>query len=84
MSAARQVNKIFVSNLPWTINSGELMKYFSDYGYVSLARVIFDKDTGLSKGFGYVSFGTSGGLEAALKQERHVIEGHHVIIQPAE
>lgn len=82
MSVARNLKKLYIGNLPWTINSKELIQYFSEYGHVSFARVIFDKDTGLSKGFGYVSFNDPNALEAVFKQEHHVIEGNRVVIQP--
>lgn len=82
--AVRRLNKIFVSNLPWTVNTSELRKYFAEYGQVNLVRVLFDKETGLSRGFGYVSFTTSESVEAVLKRPYHIIEGHHVVIQPTE
>lgn len=82
MSVARNLKKLYIGNLPWTINSKELMQYFSEYGRVSFARVIFDKDTGLSKGFGYISFSDPTAMEAVFRHEHHVIEGNRVIIQP--
>ena len=82
--AARQANKVFVSNIPWTINSSELRKYFSEYGKVSLARVMFDKENGFSRGFGYVSFESPEGLDSVLKRPHHVIEGSYVVIQPTQ
>lgn len=84
MSALRKLNKIFVSNLPWTVNTTELRKYFAEYGQVSLVRVMFDKETGLSRGFGYVSFSSPESVESVLKRPYHIIEGHQVIIQPTE
>ena len=85
MSAAvRQLNKIFVTNLPWTVNTGELRKYFVEYGQVSLVRVVFDMETGLSKGYGYVAFNSPESVESVLKRPYHIIEGHHVIIQPTD
>jgi len=84
MSTVRKLNKIFVTNLPWTVNTSELRKYFAEYGKVSLVRVMFDKETGLSRGFGYVSFVSPDSVESVLKRPYHIIEGHHVIIQPTE
>ena len=84
MSAARKLNKIFVTNLPWTVNTSELRKHFAEFGKVSLVRVMFDKGTGLSRGFGYVSFSSPDSVEQVLKRPYHIIEGHHVVIQPTE
>lgn len=84
MSASRQIRKIFVSNLPWTVNTSELRKYFAEYGKVDLVRVIFDRETGLSKGYGYVSFNSPESVDSVLKRPYHIIEGHHVVIQPTE
>ncbi len=48
--------KLFVGNLPWSINWQALKDIFGEYGEVVFARVIRDRDTGRSKGFGFVEF----------------------------
>ena len=48
--------KLFVGNLPWSVNWQALKDIFSEYGEVVFARVIRDRDTGRSKGFGFVEF----------------------------
>ena len=46
--------KLFVGNLPWSVGDAELEELFREYGEVESARVITDRDTGRSRGFGFV------------------------------
>ena len=57
-------NKIFVGSLPWSINNDSLKELFAQYGEVTEAVVIMDRETQKSKGFGFVTFSTP---EAAQK-----------------
>ncbi len=45
---------IYVGNLPYSVTDNELQDLFAQYGQVSSARVIMDRDTGRAKGFGFV------------------------------
>ena len=47
-------NKLYVGNLTYRLNSSDLEQLFSQYGSVQSAEVISDRDTGRSKGFGFV------------------------------
>ncbi|HEU5098347.1 MAG TPA: RNA-binding protein [Roseiflexaceae bacterium] len=46
--------KLFVGKLPWSVGDAELEEVFSGFGQVQSARVITDRDTGRSRGFGFV------------------------------
>lgn len=46
--------KLFVGNLPWSVGDAELGEIFAAHGEVQSARVITDRDTGRSRGFGFV------------------------------
>jgi RNA recognition motif-containing protein len=48
------VKKIYVGNLPWTTTETELQEHFSTYGTVHSAAVITDRETGRSRGFGFI------------------------------
>jgi RNA recognition motif-containing protein len=48
--------KIYVGNLPWSVDHGKLKELFSSYGEIEEATVISDKYSGRSKGFGFVTF----------------------------
>lgn len=79
-----KLTKVFVGNLPWTVSNRELRKYFASFGHVASADVLFDHSTGLSKGFGFVQFTTSGGFENVLKTPQHELEGNILTLKTAE
>ncbi|KAL3207357.1 hypothetical protein MRX96_010150 [Rhipicephalus microplus] len=81
--ASRSALRIFVGNLPWTIGRKELREHFSQFGYVASSNVIFDKKTGMSKGFGFVTFGNRDGFISATKQQQHVLENFTLSVHPA-
>ena len=45
---------IFVGNLPFSASEGDLRQIFSDYGQIESVAIILDRDTGRSRGFGFV------------------------------
>lgn len=49
-------NKLFVGNLSWNLNWQELKDVFGEYGEVAFARVVRDRETNKSRGFGFVEF----------------------------
>ncbi len=57
-------SKLYVGSLPYSVNDEALSKIFSPFGSVESARVITDRATGLSKGFGFVEMASE--EEAAL------------------
>ena len=60
-------NKLYVGNLPYSVNDDSLRHNFSEYGAVASAKVMTDRDSGRSKGFGFVEMGSSEQAEAAIK-----------------
>jgi cold-inducible RNA-binding protein len=58
--------KLYVGNLPYTISSSDLEQLFSPYGQVQSAQVIEDRETGRSKGFGFVEMGSDKDAQAAI------------------
>ncbi len=61
-------NKIYVGNLPFSATSDSLNEMFSKFGTVDSAKIVMDRDTGRSKGFGFVEM--SSGDEAAAAIEK--------------
>ncbi|MFQ5683421.1 MAG: RNA recognition motif domain-containing protein [Candidatus Binatia bacterium] len=51
-------NKLYVGGLPYSVTDGRLEEIFSEHGTVQSARVISDKFTGQSRGFGFVEMGS--------------------------
>lgn len=58
--------KLFVGSLPWSTNNEELTEFFSQYGTVSDAFVVRDRETKRSKGFGFVEFESDDEGQAAI------------------
>jgi RNA recognition motif-containing protein len=59
-------NKLYVGNLPYTIDDDSLRHNFAEYGSVQTAKVMMDRDTGRSKGFGFVEMANEQEAEAAI------------------
>lgn len=60
--------KLFVGNLSWSVTAESLIQAFQDYGEVVGARVIFDGDTGRSRGYGFVCYSSKSEMDAALQE----------------
>src|SRR5690349_16608025 len=58
--------KLYVGNLSYRVNSSDLEQLFSQYGTVQSAEVISDRETGRSKGFGFVQMGSDQEAQAAI------------------
>src|SRR5262249_28593209 len=58
--------KLYVGNLPYTITDSELQQLFEAHGQVRSAQVIMDRDTGRSKGFGFVEMASDAEAQAAI------------------
>ena len=59
-------NKLYVGNLSYDVQDRELQELFAQYGTVSSAKVVMDRDSGRSKGFGFVEMGSDSEAEAAI------------------
>ncbi len=59
-------NKLYVGNLPYTVRDDDLHQAFSAYGNVSSAKVMMERDTGRSKGFGFVEMGSDAEAQSAI------------------
>ena len=60
-------NKLFVGNLSYSIQDSDLQEQFSSFGQVQSAMVIIERETGRSKGFGFVEMSSSQEAEAAVR-----------------
>jgi RNA recognition motif-containing protein len=67
LSEAQQVGKkLYVGNLPYSVTDSRLEEIFAAYGTVTSAQVIMDRDTGRSKGFGFVEMSNDAEAQAAI------------------
>ncbi len=60
-------NKLYVGNLPYTVRDEDLQKAFGEFGQVSSAKVMMERDTGRSKGFGFVEMGSDSDAQSAIE-----------------
>lgn len=58
--------RIYVGNLPWQVDNARLEQVFSEHGKVMDARVVFDRETGRSRGFGFVTMSSESELNDAI------------------
>src|SRR5438309_1325473 len=58
--------KLYVGNLAYTVSDSDLLRMFEPHGTVQFAQVIMDRDTGRSKGFGFVEMGSDQEAQAAI------------------
>ncbi len=59
-------SKIYVGNLPYSVTNESLQSNFGEFGDVTSAKVMMDRDTGRSKGFGFVEMGSPEMAQAAI------------------
>ncbi|MGC9562074.1 MAG: RNA recognition motif domain-containing protein [Brachymonas sp.] len=60
-------NKLYVGNLPYAVRDNDLAQEFSQFGSVTSAKVMMERDTGRSKGFGFVEMGSDAEAQAAIE-----------------
>ena len=59
-------NKLYVGNLPYTVRDEDLQQSFGQFGAVTSAKVMMERDTGRSKGFGFVEMANDAQAQAAI------------------
>jgi RNA recognition motif-containing protein len=76
--------KLFVGNLSWNTDEGTLRRAFEGYGNVVSVRVITDRETGRSRGFGFVTFSDAQGAQQALSLDGINLDGRTIRVREAE
>jgi RNA recognition motif-containing protein len=75
---------IYVGNLPYAVSEESLGEIFSNYGTVVSTKIVIDRDTGRSKGFGFVEMSTKEEADAAIAElENSEIDGRTIKINLA-
>ena len=76
---------IFVGSLPWSIEEADLRESFEVYGSVSSVKIITDKFTGRSKGFGFVEMENDAEAEKAIAELNGAnVEGRTIVVNKSE
>lgn len=73
-------NKLYVGNLPYTFRDDDLQRLFSAHGTVSSAKVMMERDTGRSKGFGFVEMGSDAEAQAAISATHGQQQGGRALV----
>jgi RNA recognition motif-containing protein len=77
-------NKLYVGNLAYSVRDESLQQAFSQYGSVTSAKVMMDRETGRSKGFGFVEMGTDAEAQAAINgMNGQALEGRAIVVNEA-
>ena len=77
-------NKLYVGNLPYSVRDGDLEQAFSAFGAVTSAKVMMERDTGRSKGFGFVEMGSDAEAQAAIEgMNGQSLGGRNVVVNEA-
>ncbi|OGS35504.1 MAG: RNA-binding protein [Elusimicrobia bacterium RIFOXYB2_FULL_49_7] len=76
--------KLYVGNFPYSIGDADLEDMFKAFGTVQSAKVIMDRDTGRSKGFGFVEMGSDAEATAAISaMNGKQVEGRAITVNEA-
>jgi RNA recognition motif-containing protein len=77
--------KLFVGSLPWSVNDNILQQTFEAHGTVVSAKIITDRDTGRSRGFGFVEMENPTDAEKAIKSlNNSELDGRNIVVNEAK
>jgi hypothetical protein len=77
-------NKLYVGNLPYSVRDEDLQQSFGQFGAVTSAKVMMERDTGRSKGFGFVEMGSDAEAQAAINgMNGQSLGGRSVVVNEA-
>lgn len=78
-------NKVFVGGLSWDTTDASLRSAFEQFGPVVEAKVILDRDTGRSRGFGFVTFESTGAAQTAIQDmDGQSLDGREIRVNEAQ
>jgi RNA recognition motif-containing protein len=76
--------KIYVGNLPWRATDAQLTQLFGAHGEVIDARIVTDRETGRSRGFGFVTMANADAAQNAIRAlNGHSLEGRSLVVNEA-
>jgi len=77
-------NKLYVGNLAYSVRDDSLQQAFAQFGTVTSAKVMMDRETGRSKGFGFVEMGSDAEAQAAINgMNGQALEGRAIVVNEA-
>jgi RNA recognition motif-containing protein len=77
-------NKLYVGNLAYSVRDENLQQRFAEFGTVTSAKVMMDRETGRSKGFGFVEMGSSEEAQASIRGlNGQSLDGRAIVVNEA-
>jgi|SRR5438105_983215 len=77
-------NKLYVGNLAYSVRDDDLQQAFAQFGTVASAKVMMDRDTGRSKGFGFVEMGSDAEAQSAINgMNGQALDGRALVVNEA-
>ena len=77
-------NKLYVGNLPYGVRDMDLEQAFGQFGHVTSAKVMIDRDTDRSKGFGFVEMGSDAEAQSAIQgMHGQALGGRNIVVNEA-
>jgi RNA recognition motif-containing protein len=79
------VHRVYVGNLPFSFTKSDLENMFQSFGVVKSTDIILDRETGRSRGFGFVELGTDAEAAAAVSaMDGHMLDGRALRVNEAQ
>ena len=76
--------KLYIGNLPWSVTDTDLLDLFKPFGDVDSAQVVTDRESGRSRGFGFVEMAAQHASQAISKLNGHTIESRQLRVNEAQ
>jgi RNA recognition motif-containing protein len=76
--------KVYIGNLPWSVTDMDLLDLFKPFGDVDSAQVVTDRDSGRSRGFGFVEMAAQHASQAIAKLNGSMVESRQLRVNEAQ
>lgn len=76
--------KVYIGNLPWSVTDSDLLDLFKPFGSVDSAQVITDRESGRSRGFGFVEMAAQHAKQAITKLNGHTLAERQLRVNEAQ
>ena len=76
--------KLYVGTLPWSVGDAELNELFAEFGNVESATVVTDRESGRSRGFGFVEMAQGDAQQAMAKLNGHTVDSRELRVNEAQ
>ncbi|HOB87273.1 MAG TPA: RNA-binding protein [Bacillota bacterium] len=78
------VKTLYVGNIPWSVSEDEMMRFFSEHGQVISCRIITERGTGRSRGYGFIEVNDDEAQQIMEKTNGMEMEGRRLVVSEAK